>query len=1207
MKPSLLTICLLFSCAVAIAQENLPEWLNPEITGINTLPPRSSAVVPFYNGNAKDCLMLNGQWKFQVVPKPADRIEGFATNDFDDSKWLNLPVPSNWQMPQFIGQLKEYAPENLGGVVNDYPIYVNIPYPWKKTNGKWTPPVIPDDYNPVGMYRREFELPKNFDGQNIILHFAGVESCFYVWVNGEKVGMGKDSRTAVEFDITKYVKPGKNKIAVEVFRWSDGSWLECQDFWRLSGIYRDVFIYTLPKAHIADIKVTTLLDENYENPSYDIQWTFFNGTDKELQMDVDLDIVGLKETQKRVGTKVKADQKQVLGSSTSPGVLKNVKFWTAETPNLYTLELTCGTQKITLPIGFRTSEIKDGQLLVNGKPVLLKGVNRHEHDPVTGHTVSVESMIEDIKLMKQHNVNATRCSHYPNDPRWYALCDEYGLYVVDEANIESHGMHYGPETLAKNPLFAKAHMDRTIRMFEQNKNHASIIIWSLGNEAGNGPNFEATYDWLKAADATRPVQYERAERSRNTDIVCPMYMPVWSMIDYAKEKQDRPLIQCEYAHAMGNSVGNLQVYWDAIYKYPQLQGGFIWDWVDQGLLTDVPSQWIIPRLGGSRLPPSSEEEINSINPIARITGTVVEKDGKKAMAGFATIPKDPFVNSPQSDIKLEAVVYPLSGRTGPFIGKGDTALAIKQVDENRIQFYVHDGKKWTDVTAPVPADWYNHWHTITGIYDGKELKLLVDGKLLQSTPYTGPVPILNAKEPFEIGRNAHHRERVVDAYIAKATFEHGGAPIIDIDFAKAVDIKSQGTYWAFGGDFGPPGVPSGQNFCCNGLTNADRTIHPGLIEVKKVYQNIWVKPVDADFKKIRVKNGFFFQDLSNFTAHCEIVGDDGVLLSAALEGFENIGPQESKEIAIDFSKASPVSPGKGAERLLNIVFRSKEDKPLVPKGHIVAYEQFHLNSDAKETASLSKAAGSLDNVLQSGPQADFWRAPIDNDRGNNMPNRLGFWRTFDGAKVTTEALPNGDTIVTLDFQKPEGSPEWPRFGTQLVLNNEYDRVTYFGRGPDENYMDRKTGSLVGLYETTVDQMYVNYVEPGENGYRTDVRWVAFRNAAGEGVLFVSLPTAEDMKNRGDKYKPDAGTICFGASRYPKEQLETCDHPYKMKKADEIYVNIDLLQMGVGGDNAWGAQTHEQFRLTNDRYVLKYRMRPLLPGDDPAELARQTVR
>jgi beta-galactosidase len=682
-------------------------------------------------------------------------------------------------------------------------------------------------------------------------------------------------------------------------------------------------------------------------------------------------------------------------------------------------------QKITIPIGFRKVEIKNSQLLVNGKPILIKGVNRHEHDPIDGHTISVGAMIRDIKLMKQYNVNAVRSSHYPNDPRWYDLCDKYGLYIIDEANIESHGMGYGDTTLAKHPAFAKAHLDRTIRMFGRDKNHPSIIIWSLGNEAGDGPNFTVAAAWLREHDATRPIHYERAGNGDNTDIFCPMYMKVWDMVKYTRNNPKKPLIQCEYSHAMGNSNGGFFKYWDAIRKYPNLQGGFIWDWVDQGLTTDIPKE--------------------------------------------------------------------------------------RQ-----------------------------------GALDRRQEETLLSSRL---------------------------------------------------------------QYYAFGGDFGPKDVPSDQNFCCNGLVSADRKPHPGLNEVKKEYQNIWVK---REGGRYFIYNENFFVPLDYVEGTWEIVADGQRVKGGVIPNLEKIGPQETKEAVWATTLEMRIFPP-GTEQLLNIRFTLKDDTPWGEKGHVVAWEQFPLPTDFVPASNTpvewnDAGKGKLTKILGSLPQVDFWRAPIDNDRGNNFANRYAAWRgTPDGVKVdwkygSTNAI---DAVVQLDVTKPKKLIDPPRIGTKFVLPGEYNQVEYYGRGPDENYWDRKEGSAVGRYKTTVEEMFVvDYSEPGENGNRTDVRWVAFRNKDGKGFLFTSLPTEEDVKTRGQvKGKLDAGTFGFGASRYSKEELEKNDHPYKLTASKDIFVNIDYAQMGVGGDDSWGAQTHEEFRLTQPHYTLQYRVIPLNPDDDAAKLAR----
>ncbi len=552
-------------------------WENPAIVGLNKVDPHSTSIS--YNNidnaiageisQSKYYQSLNGMWQFKWTRNPINRPKTFFKPEFDVSGWDEIPVPANWEL------------EGHG-----IPIYVNTSYEFEMTD----PPNLPDNYNPVGSYRREFTVPESWDNREVFIHFGAVKSAMFLWINGEKVGYSQGSKTPAEFNITQYIKKGNNILAVEVFRWSDGSYLECQDFWRLSGIERDVYIHSAPKVRIKDIFVNASLDNNYNNGLLTVEIDFEKTTQGKSDYYIEVDLLDNKNKsifEYAIVEKVEIDS---TGNVVIFKEIPKIKKWTAETPNLYTLVISLKksadeTLEIqSLKTGFRKVEMKNKQLCVNGIPIIIKGVNRHEHDPVTGHVISRASMLQDIILMKQNNINTVRTSHYPNDPYWYKLCDKYGLYVIDEANIESHGMGYGEKSLAKNPAWKKAHLDRTIRMVERDKNHPSIIIWSLGNEAGNGENFVATYEWIKKRDKTRPVQYERALKESNTDIFCPMYNSIKDMIDYAKSKPERPLILCEYVHAMGNSVGGIQDYWNAIDKYPALQGGCIWDWVDQGLL-----------------------------------------------------------------------------------------------------------------------------------------------------------------------------------------------------------------------------------------------------------------------------------------------------------------------------------------------------------------------------------------------------------------------------------------------------------------------------------------------------------------------------------------------------------------------------------------------------------------------------------------------
>ncbi len=596
---------LLLSCSMHLkTQAQIPDWENPEVVEINKEAPHAtlfpyesrSKALTFQKNESEFYQTLNGEWNFNWVEKPEDIVEDFYKESFDDSSWEKMEVPSNWELQGY-------------GV----PIYVNIPYEFTKTPN---PPNVPHDYNPVGSYRKTFNVPSNWLDREVFIHFGAVKSAFYIWVNGERVGYSQGSKTPAEFDITPYIRTGSNLVAIEVYRWSDGSYLECQDFWRISGIEREVYVYSTPKVHIRDYFVKTNLRDNYENAWLEVEMDvrrYSERADKEGTMEMDLlDASGeVIRTAKRDWEFKREDGEEKFFSFGKP--IFEPKLWTAETPYLYTLLITLQNKRgrtlevLSTKVGFREVKIEDGQLRINGEYVYLKGVNRHEHDPTTGHVISEESMIQDIQLMKQNNINAVRTSHYPNDPRWYELCDEYGLYVVDEPNIESHGMGYDlDKTLGNNPDWGEAHLQRTQRMLERDKNHPSIIIWSLGNEAGNGVNFYATYEWIKKRDLTRPVQYERVQDKwgkdatfdYNTDIIAPMYEWADDLVTFAAKHPDKPVILCEYAHAMGNSVGNLKEYWDIIEAHPQLQGGFIWDWVDQGLYKTLENGKTIFAYGG---------------------------------------------------------------------------------------------------------------------------------------------------------------------------------------------------------------------------------------------------------------------------------------------------------------------------------------------------------------------------------------------------------------------------------------------------------------------------------------------------------------------------------------------------------------------------------------------------------------------------------
>ena len=569
-------ICIYGSITQLLAQQN--DWENPAIFQQNRLPARAtfmnfadreSAISDDYS-RSPYFLSLSGKWKFNWVSKPADRPVDFYKVKYDINSWKEINVPGNWELQGY-----------------GTPIYTNIEYPFKKN-----PPYIDHSDNPVGSYIKDFDLPSTWKDRKIFLHFEAGVAAMYIWVNGEKVGYSEGTKNPAEFDITNYVKNGRNKIAIEAYRWSDGSYLEDQDFWRLSGFERDIYLYSTNQIRITDFFVHPTLDCNYKNGELKVDFKLTNFENKSYKSTVSIELID--ENEKTVCEKF-ASTYLNPNSETSLSISQHVKtpkLWSAETPNLYTLlirlldanqkPLECTSQRI----GFRSVEIKNGTLLVNGKYLYLKGVNRHEHDQIKGHIIDKETMIADLKLMKQYNINAVRTCHYPNCIQWYKLCDEYGIYLIDEANIESHGMGYGKENMAFDSAWDNAHLARTYSLVERDKNHPSVIIWSLGNEASNGDVFKKTYSWVKSRDNSRSVQYEQANEEKATDIICPMYMPIQKIAEYANKKGIyRPLILCEYSHAMGNSTGNLKEYWQAIRANHPLQGGFIWDWVDQGILT----------------------------------------------------------------------------------------------------------------------------------------------------------------------------------------------------------------------------------------------------------------------------------------------------------------------------------------------------------------------------------------------------------------------------------------------------------------------------------------------------------------------------------------------------------------------------------------------------------------------------------------------
>ncbi|MBQ9875252.1 MAG: hypothetical protein IJM30_12425 [Thermoguttaceae bacterium] len=1265
--------CLLLATAtVAFGQDKeqnneLPDRLNPQVVGINNLAPRSIFAATAYEKKS-----LDGEWKFSLAPEPDEVPFNFDAEDFADVDWDSIQVPSNFQT-------KGYG----------YPVYTNVPYPWP---GPWNPPIVPDKDNWVGLYRREFEVDKAdvAKDKKVILHFDGVESCYYVYVNGREIGMGKDARTFVEFDITKAVRPGKNIIAVKCYRRSDGSYLEDQDFFRLSGIFRSVYYYVQPAVAVVDTKVVTEFnDAELTDGVAKVDVTLQNNTAQNQEGTVVIAIAALNPKNTNLPDaniggaapnkgddaefELKANEQKTVSFEIP---VKSPFLWSAETPWLYPTNLKVynedyeATLDANFNIGFRKVEIKDGELLVNNKAILIKGVDRHEHHPFSGHALTEEGMVQDIALMKALNINAVRTCHYPDEPLWYDLCDKYGLYLVDEANIESHGMGYGKESLANPPEWKAAHLNRTQRMAYRDRNHPSVIIWSLGNEAGNGPNFMATYDWLKEFDPTRPVQYERAGLDRNTDIYCPMYASVGGILDYAKKESQkadgkRPLIQCEYSHAMGNSNGNFTLYWDAIRSTKHLQGGFIWDWVDQGLAMRVPKQSVEDQ-SENKLPVKIVGILGTKDEIGQIfTGCKTSpRKSRVGLKGYAIVGDDSSANGYVDYVKsierinfcgkrqftLEATVCPYSNDEGAYIGKSDFQYALKQ-QNGGAQVYIYNGNRWISTSGTVD-NWRMNWHDVAGVYTGEELILYIDGKEVNRTKCEGEIP--ESFYPVEIGRNSFHTNRLAGALIGSARIYSRALSPEDVaknfyerenkdyrlelfvDFDKAKIEPTDEVYYGYGGNFGPVDVPTDQNFCMNGLVSPDRVPHPGCEEVKYNYSNVLVTRDESDptFANYLVKNENMFRDMSGYELRATLL-ENGVPLKTKTfkpgEDFENAPADTTVKLTLS-PEDMEFDRKEGKEYLLNFDVVSVSGEALVKSGTVLRTDQFVLpfgncapefpTSTSNENAPNASPEDAIAWINFLGEiKPDFWRAPIDNDRGNHMVNEEGAWRAaadeplewtrrnsedgavFEGLVAKLRGI-DGEVVKRVERLKEnpfaarvkfsvklgEKTPDMPRFGSSFKIPldrlDENQTVRYYGRGPEENYWDRKDGSPVGLYETTIDKMFVpTYSEPGEFGYRSDCRWFELK-IDGKRYRFTAIDSNGD----------EIPTLSFSVKKFENRDLESVEHNWQLPKRDYAVVNIDYRQKGVGGDDSWGAKTYPQFRLSGKSYSFEF-MVQVLPDEE----------
>ena len=1042
-----------------------PHWNNIDVIRENVEAPRA-AFVPFQTVDAALggtqrgnpwLRSLNGQWKFHFAESPGERPAAFYQTDFDVSAWDDTPVPSNWERHGY-----------------GYAIYVNVPYPFEIDE-----PEVPVDNNPVGSYRRDFDVPAEWQGKDIFVEFGAVSSAFYLWVNGEYVGYSEGSKTASEFDITDVARTGENSIAVEVYRWSTGSYLEDQDFWSLSGIQRDVNLYARPKQRVRDFFVQAGLANGYRDGDFSVDIELVNKDYEAVERQLQIEILDGDES-------LFADQTTVLlqpGTSTHSFAteIPRVRQWSAEIPNLYTLLITLEDgEVIAQKIGFRTSEIINGRYLINGRRAKLKGVNLHEHHEDTGHVIDEETMLTDIRLMKMSNMNAVRNSHYPHPERWYELTSEHGLYVVDEANIESHGYGYDHDkTLGNKPHWMEHHLDRTQRMLERAKNFPSVVIWSLGNEAGDGVNLGATYRWIKSRDLSRPVQYETEGNieevgERHSDFHSSMYWRHWDLEKYAQENNDRPFVLIEYAHSMGNSTGNLTEYWDVINAHEVLAGGFIWDWVDQGLIEYDENDQPYWTYGGDY--------------------------------GPADVPSS-------GNFNFNGLVFP----------------------DRRIQ----------------PA-----WHEVKRVYQHVEFELLNEdrGLLRVDNRYN----FLNL-ENFEL-----HWSVVADG----TAVQSGVVTNLDIAPESSTEVR----------------VPMDSAQLRSGTEHHLnlQLIEPrqrGLIDAGYVY-------AEAQFR------------LRGATAPMRVF--------APVSG----------QVRMDDTDESYTVTGSGF------------------------------------TVSISKIDGLLHSYVVDGRELllaplrpDLWRAMTDNDFGNYMGDWAAVWRDaaeqlqlvelsvagHSASAITLLATlayvdDAGESLATWEaryyidasggievanrFQRDPDLPVLPRVGMNVELIRALDQVEWYGRGPFENYSDRKLAAKVGRYRNTVADHYVPYLRPQENGYKTDVRWVALTDSSGAGLLFAAtdLISFGVHHNRQADFVPPV-KIAITDEDGPEAQnnAERVNvHVNDIEPRDLVSLNIDYGQMGVGGDDSWGKRTLQQYSLNKAEYAYSFRIQPLQPEKAPLAdlIARQ---
>ncbi len=1185
---------------------------NPEIVGENKEEP-ASILIPYQNLDValnRDVekstyySSLNGSWKFKWIINPDLAPKDFYTKDFDGLSWNDIPVPSNWQMQGYGHQM-----------------YRNVPMEFNPYN----PPYVPDDINPTGLYRKKFQVPADWDGRKIFLHFDGLKSAAFIWLNGKYIGYHEDGMTPAEFDITDKVEKGDNLVAAMVLRWCDGSYLEDQDMYRFSGIYRNVYIYSKPDLTLKDLFIKTDLDEKYVDADLILDIKLKNYSGKPAKVKIQTALYDSNNKQILTNNSDFFEVSDVLQNSIKQKV-KTPKKWSDEKPYLYKLVLELLDKDGNVleinsqRVGFRELEVKNGIAMMNGVPVYFRGTNRHESSPVGGKTLTKELMIKDIKLMKEFNFNSVRMSHYPNNPEWYDLCDEYGILLQDEINAECH---YTENTFPKRKEYLKAFMDRFIRMVQRDKNHPSVVMWSTGNECGLDTPHYMMADYIRKFDPTRFVMHQ-ANGTNGTapysDIAGPRY-PTPSFLRQYGQNSKIPVVMGEYAHAMGNSLGNFDEFWETIYEIPKLQGGFVWDWVDQGL--NVKARFVKDYSG-------NDIQCGVMGNPELVQGMEDNAIKLSGLDDWIEVYDDPVLNIKGNNLVIETKVYPQKFYIeNPLITKG-YQYGIVQISKDALSFYINSYENGLDIK--LPDDWYSKWHKIKAVYDGKQMVLFIDGKEYGSKEYDRLINSL--QYPVNIGRDSYKDNDQHLGWISNFIFdevkifdnETNSLPLLWLKFDRIIDGEYYLTY----------GISP---FCINGMVTADREPQPELRQAKHSMSPVRFYSENPASGIFKVVNKYSFTNLNEFDIDWILYKDGSMEKSGNI--YLDVEPQSQKQFSIPI----PENLNNQSEYIVELRCGLKNDEPLRKKGFGVNFQQFVLNQKEhvinlhkttnkskikiKEDDSvctvitnhikyrIEKYTGSLnlfdkDNLLISSMNANVWSAPISNERSewgkaesdewykmgmNELTNKVdsfevnipkdslqvririksftNFSRSSDFIINNFEYVFLNDGSVKINHRMiPLGKFDvsWlPCMGISLKMPDEYQSISWYGRGPEENYIDRNTGTRIGIHKSIIDSVQFPYIQPQAYGNYSEVRWFGIKNKKGNGI-----------KVSADK------PINFSA--VPYYNLDKAKYVYQLQKDNFSRIQINYGITGVGDTPN---PTMPQYRVYPEIYSNFFSIIPLV--------------